>query len=59
MSLMCSHGLAYEVKCSKCFSEAMARCVVAEPVKTSVAEGVATGADRELQEEIDYIQGLS
>lgn len=59
----CSHGLAYEVKCSQCFSEAMARVnehLAAEIWKQKgVALPVEQAKQQGLQEELDCIQGLS
>jgi len=58
----CSHGLAYEVKCAMCFSEAMARVVAyvkIEPGKIPEAKGVSAGPVEGVQKEFDRIQEMS
>ena len=55
----CSHGLAYEVKCSMCYSEAMARVFATEKtegVKNSVPMDVLCGVDKGLHSQVDSIQ---
>ncbi len=58
----CSHGLAYEVKCSRCFSEAMARCAEDAKIsaaKSSESQGKGSKSLLDVQEDLDSIQGLS
>lgn len=61
--MKCSHGLAFEVPCSQCFSEAMTRVGYREPKISSVKKDepkVALAGETEgLLEELDCIQGLS
>jgi len=60
--MICSHGLAYEVKCSMCYSEAMARVmsnVKTEPGKIPEAKGVSAGPVEGVQKEFDRIQEMS
>ncbi len=65
--MKCSHGLAYEVRCTQCFSEAMARVAVhavkVSAVGSEVLQGATTlfvaGERVDVQEELDCIQGLS
>lgn len=57
--LKCSHGLAYEVKCSQCYSEAMARVlatVKTEGVKNSVPVDVLCVVGKGLHTQVDSIQ---
>lgn len=58
----CSHGLAYEVKCSMCYSEAMARVMQVaktEPGKIPEDKGVSAGSVEGVQKEFARIQELS
>jgi hypothetical protein len=60
--MICSHGLAYEVKCSMCYSEAMARVmskVKIESGKIPEAKGVSAGPAEGVQKEFARIQELS
>jgi hypothetical protein len=64
--MKCSHGLRYEVKCTQCFNEAMARVGAAKKVAAvnpSEQQGLTTlfvnGVRVDVQEELDSIQGLS
>ena len=50
--LKCSHGLAYEVKCSECFAEAMARVKTAA-VQKPVSDSKVAGALVLFQKPID------
>lgn len=57
--MKCSHGLAYEVKCSLCFSEAMARVmsyVNTSGVKNSVPVGQGTGQVNGVQTKVAAVQ---
>jgi len=54
--MKCSHGLAYEMKCGLCMSEALAR--VAEDAKISalknpVPQGQAAGETGGIQKQVD------
>lgn len=59
--MTCSHGLAYESKCSMCFSEAMARVlavVKSEGVKHEPPKGPTCYDPRDLREVLDRNQQL-
>ncbi len=60
--MKCSHGLAFEVRCPRCFTEAMAQCAEHKKissVKAPEPKGVSTGPVQTLQDELDCMQRLS